>query len=173
MNINAFKNILARRGGLAKQNRFNIIIALPVSLASDQGRDLSLLCESTMIPGKQITTVEYALYGHSTKIPTNFIQEDVTCVFNITNDYYVKTVFDRWQNKVIDTKTYLLNYDKEYRLDIIIQQLDEKDKVIFETKLLGAYPISVQQIMLDNGADGATQKLSVTFSYLNYKISYK
>lgn len=166
--INAFKNTIARRGGLSKSNRFDVLITLPASLAEDRGRDLSLLCESAILPGKQITSTEWALFGHTIKVPTNFIQEDVTCLFNVTNDYYAKRVFDRWQNAVIDPVTFLLNYDKEYRLDMRIRQLNEQDQIIFETLLQGAYPISVQPLILDNNADQATQKLSVTFSYINY-----
>lgn len=166
--INEFKNTIVKRGGLAKANRFDVQITLPTSLAEDRGRDLTLLCESAILPGKQITSTEWALYGHTIKVPTNFIQEDVTCVFNITNDYYVKRVFDRWQNSVINNETYLLNYDETYRLDMNIRQLDEQDKVIFDAQLLGAYPISVQPIVLDNNAEQTTQKLSVTFSYVNY-----
>jgi len=166
--INEFKSTIARRGGLAKSNRFEVIITLPPSLAVDRGKDLTLLCESAMLPGKQITSMEWALYGHTIKVPTNFIQEDVTCLFNVTNDFYAKNVFDRWQAAVINVDTFLLNYDNEYRLDISIRQLDEMNQVVHETLLTGAYPIAVQPIMLDNNADQQTQKLSVTFSYVNY-----
>lgn len=166
--INKFKDTITRRGGLAKANRFDVIITLPPFIAADRGRDLSLLCESAILPGKQITSTEWALFGHTIKIPTNFIQEDVTCLFNVTSDYYAKRVFDRWQNAVIDSVTFLLNYDENFKADISIRQLDENDKPIYETILQGAYPIAVQPIMLDNNAEQQTQKLSVTFSYNNY-----
>lgn len=166
--INEFKSIIARRGGLSRANRFEIQITLPANIADDQGRDLTLLCESTFLPGKQITSTEWSIYGHTIKVPTNFIQEDVTCLFNITNDYYVKRIFDKWQNVVINNETYLKNYDSEFKVDITIRQLDEADVIVYETVLLGAYPISVQPIVLDNNADQQTQKLSVTFSYVNY-----
>jgi hypothetical protein len=166
--INEFKNTIARRGGLAKANRFDVLITLPAAIAADRGRDLSLLCESAILPGKQITSTEWALYGHTVKIPTNFILEDVTCLFNVTSDYYVKRVFDRWQNKVINNETFLAGYDIEFKADVRIRQLDETDMVVYETILQGAYPIAVQPITLDNNADQQTQKLSVTFSYNNY-----
>jgi hypothetical protein len=169
MIIDNFKGAIARRGGLAKTNRFDVLITLPASIADDRGRDLTLLCESAILPGKQITSTEWSLYGHTIKIPTNFIQEDVTCLFNVTSDYYVKRVFDRWQNVVINNETFLLGYDNEFKADIHIRQLNELDAVIYETVLLGAYPIAVQPIMLDNNAEQQTQKLSVTFSYNDYR----
>lgn len=160
--------MLSRRGGLARTNRFEVLIPLPTRLATDRGRDLTLLCESALLPGKQITSTEWSVYGHAIKIPTNFIQEDVTCLFNVTNDFYVKRIFDRWQNSVINNETYLLNYDDEFKVDMRIRQLDENNQVVYEMVLLGAYPISVQPIMFDNNADQQTQKLSVTFTYNNY-----
>lgn len=168
--INAFKSIIAKRGGLSKANRFDVLINLPPSIASDdRGRDLSLLCESAQLPGKQITTIEWSLYGHNIKVPTNFIQEDATLVFNITNDYYAKKIFDSWQNKVISNESYLLSYDSDFKVDILIRQLDETDKIVYTTQLLNAYPISVQSVALDNSADSQTQKLSVVFAYDNFK----
>lgn len=171
--IDAFKATIVKHGGLARTNRFNVLISLPVGLAADQGRDLSLLCETAILPGKQITSMEWAMFGHTVKVPTNFIQEDVTCTFNVTNDYYVKHIFDLWQHRVIDGVTFNLNYDSHFKTDILIQQLDEADVVVYETKLHGAYPISVQPITLDNNAELQTQKLSVTFSYANYTQKVK
>lgn len=168
-NIDDFKSLIARRGGLARSNRFEVEINLPRSLAPDGGRDLKLLCESAILPGKQITSTEWSMFGHSIKIPTNFIQEDVTCIFNITNDYYVKRVFDRWQNSVINNETFLMSYHDEFKQDVFIRQLDENDKPIYETQLMGAFPIAVQPIVLDNNAEQQTQKVSVTFSYTNYR----
>ncbi len=167
--INQFKALIKRRGGLAKANRFEVIIPVPASLGeADRGRDLTLLCESTVLPGKQIMTQEWSIIGHSIKIPYNYVQEDINCVFNITNDMYAKRIFDRWQNKVIDTEKFHINYDDEFKVDVRIRQLDEDDRPIYEYVLQGAYPTSVQAMIVDNNADGATQKLSVLFSYNSF-----
>ena len=163
--IDAFKSILARRGGLSKANRFDVLITLPRGIVADQGRDLSFLVESSQIPGKQITSFEWSLYGHTIKVPTGYILEDVTMVFNITNDYYVKKIFDDWQNKVIDEHAYLLAYDSAFKADVHIRQLNEQDEIVYSATLVRAYPISVQSMMMDNAADSTTQKLSVTFAY--------
>jgi hypothetical protein len=166
--IDQFKAIITRRGGLAKANRFEVIISLPPGLTEDSGRDLTLLCESTFLPGKQILTSEWAAYGHTIKIPYNFAQEDISCVFNVTNDFYVKRIFDKWQNLVVDNKKFHINYDNVFKADIRIRQLDEQDKVIYEMVLLGAYPISMQPIVLDNNSDQQTQKLSIAFAYNDF-----
>ena len=165
--INEFKSLLVKRGGLSRTNRFDSIINIPprIITGGDRGRDLTLLCESASLPGKQITTLEWSLYGSNIKIPTGYIYDDVTMVFNITNDYYVKNIFDEWQNLVISDETYNLSYNTEFKTDILIRQLDEVDKPIHVTKLFNAYPITVQTITLDNNSESTVQKLSVVFSY--------
>jgi hypothetical protein len=168
--IKELQSTIMRRGGLSRSNRFDIVIPLPLALQEvDGGKDLTLLCESTFIPGKQIITNDWAIYGHTIKIPYAFMQEDVTCVFNVTNDFYAKRIFDKWQNRVIDNKKFFLYYENEYKTDITIRQLDEQDKPVFMIKLFGAYPTTVQPIILDNNADQQTQKLSVGFAYNDFE----
>lgn len=167
--IDAFKGVINKRGGLAKATRFDVMFTLPNGISDDRGRDLTLLCETCQLPGKQITTMEYSLYGHTIKIPTNFIQEDVTCIFNVTNDYYAKRIFDTWQNRVISNETYNLGYDNAFKADVKIRQLNEQDEIMYTTILMGAYPLSVQAMPFDNGANEMTQKLSVSFCYNDYR----
>jgi hypothetical protein len=169
-NLDAFKAAMARRGGISKANRFDMICTLPPNIASDdKGRDLTLMCESAQLPGKQITSIEYSLYGHNIKVPTGFIQEDVTLVFNITNDYYAKRIFDLWQNVVVSNTTFNLAYDSEFKVDIMIRQLNDDDSVVYTTHLLRAYPISVQAMTLDNNSDSQTQKLTVVIAYDDFR----
>ena len=129
---------------------------------------MTLLCESAVLPGKQILTQEWAIYGHTIKVPYSFVQEDINCIFNITNDFYAKRIFDKWQNKVIDNEKFHINYDDEFKVDMRVRQLDENNKPTYEYLLQGAYPISVQAMVVDNNADQQTQKLSVLFAYNNF-----
>ena len=169
-NIDNFKSVITKRGGLSKANRFEIMLTLPPSIPSDdRGRDLTLMCESAQLPGKQITSIEWSLYGHNIKVPTSFIQEDVSLVFNVTSDYYAKRVFDAWQNAVISNTTFLLAYDSEFKVDVQIRQLDENDRVVYTSHLMGAYPISVQAMTLDNNSDSQTQKVTVVLAYNDFK----
>lgn len=164
--IDQFKSLLSRRGGLSMANRFDAIFTLPPGVTTpDRGRDLTLLCESASLPGRQITTMEWAAYGHHSKIPTGFILDDVTLTFNVTNDYYVKKLFDEWQELVIGQKSYNLAYDSEFKTDMIIRQLDSQNKPVFTAKLAQAYPITVNSISLDQNSENTIQKLVVTVSY--------
>ena len=171
--VSQFKELhalITRRGGLARTNRFEVLFVLPPGIDSgDGGRSLTLLCESASFPGKQITTLEWSLFGHASKIPTGFLYEDVTLVFNVTSDYYVKKIFDSWQKLAISENTYNLAYDSSYKADVIITQLDEADQPLYSISLEGAYPITVQSIAVDSGSESSTQKMSTTLTFVNLK----
>jgi hypothetical protein len=169
-NITQFVALINAKGGVAKKNRFRMSIPLtnelsPISASGDKGRDMSLLCESISFPSKTIQSFEFSSYRNPIKIPTGFANEDVTAVFHLTNDYYIKNIFDLWLNSIVDVENYFISYDKQFKTDIKIFQLDEHDRIIYGVKLKDAYPISMSGVELDNSQNNATQKLTVDFTY--------
>ena len=90
MSIDKIKSVIGKRGGLAKQNRFNVIFTPPSggllnigggilgALASggnpgsliNDPRDISLLAENITIPGRNLNTLDYIAEKQAVKIPT-------------------------------------------------------------------------------------------------------
>ena len=127
--IDDLKAIIGKRAGLARQNRFVVIMNSPASslintdfqgligqaLSGQIGindfindpRDIALLCQSTQIPGRQFNTLEYNrdMYANQIKIPYTYTNEDVTFTFLLTNDYYMKKMFDKWTEAIINSMT--------------------------------------------------------------------
>jgi len=176
--INTLKSAIDRGNGLARSNRFEVIISLPPALISlgdalGNSRELSLMAQSCTIPGRTISTLPYQSVRQSVKIPTGYSQEDVTMTFLLTNNYLPKRIIDRWLNSSVDQETYRVLYDNYYCSDILINQLDLNDNTIYSMKLLKAWPISSESITLDQGADNETLKLSVTFSYEDFEFDQK
>jgi len=187
MSIDKLTSMIGKRGGVAKQNRFQVIFTPPQgSLLSGAGivgalisggglksmindpRDISMLCENVTIPGRQITTLDYTAKKRAVKIPYSFINEDVTCTFLLTNDYYMKTMFDNWMEQVFDDKKFTAKFKKDFTSDVVIQQLNSKDIPVYGVRLENAFPTTVAGITLDNNSESAVQKMTVTFSYDNY-----
>jgi len=169
-NIQQFVALIANKGGVAKKNRFRIRIYLnnelaPLSASGDGGRDMSLLCESASFPSKTITSIDYSIWRNPIKIPTGFTNEDVTVVFHLTNDYYIKNIFDLWLNSIVDVDTYFAAYDTKFKTTVEIFQLDEQDRAVYGVTLKDAYPISMSAVELDNTVTNVTQKLTVDFTY--------
>ena len=163
VSISDLQAAIKGRAGLARTNRFRIVIPNP--FASDGGKALDILCESCSLPGRQINTVDYSPWRNENKIPIGYTDEDVTCVFHLTNDYYVKDVFDRWLNKIVNPDSYLIEYSATYTSTIDIYQLDEKHKDVYNVKLLEAWPVGVNSVELNNSDENNTQKVTVVFTY--------
>lgn len=190
--IDDFKSSISRRNGLAMTNRFLIMVQPPSQsllnfnigdLASkvllgnkinvtdfvNDPRDVAMLCESCSLPGRQIQTIDYSAYRQPIKVPTSYINEDVTMTFHLTNDYYIRKVFDKWHALVINYDSYLLNYNKDFCADIIIQQLDMNNKPVYAVKLKNAYPVGINSVALDNTQVDSVQKLVVQLTYEDFE----
>jgi len=189
--IDKLKSTISKKGGIARANRFRVIFTPPkTSLLNlnletvissaisgnftaknliNDPRDIDMLCDSVTIPGKQISTIDYQAQRESIKVPYGTIHDDVTLSFILTNDYYMKTVFDNWINNIVNNSTYTVAYKKDITTDVIIQQLDEKNTPIYGVKLRGAFPTTMNEIVLSNESENTIQKLNVSFSYDKYK----
>jgi hypothetical protein len=186
MNVDNFKSLVSKRGGLAPANRFAVYMPLPLISfdpqeliakafnrgANTQGaglinnpRDVSILCDQVTMPGRQISTSELSNNLLSLKMPYNYINDDVTMQFHITNDHYIKKYFEKWQGKIFDKRKMTMKYRSSYAVDVIIQQLDQRNVPVYTCTLKNAYPTTVASYDMSNGGEGTFQKLSVTFTY--------
>jgi len=188
--IEDLKATISKKGGLARSNRFNVIFTPPKqsllnlnpetiissaisgnfsarNLINDP-RDINVLCTSVALPGRQISTLDYQAEKQTIKIPYGELHDDVTCTFLLTNDYYMKTVFDSWVGSIVDMDQYAVAYKRDITTDVIIQQLDEQNTPIYGVRLEGAFPTTIADIELSNDNENTVQSLSVSFSYDKY-----
>jgi len=176
--IDQFKATVGKRGGVATTNRFAITITPPTStllnleallgdgaLVNDP-RDINILCQSCSLPGKLIMTGDYDAYGaNPRKYPQSSIQEDVAFTFLLTNDFYAKKTFDKWQSSIVDQTSQLVSYDDTYKTDVFIQELDKDNTPVYAVRLRDAYPTSVNSIDLSNANSDAVAEVSVNMTY--------
>lgn len=195
--IDNLKATIAKKGGVAMQNRFQVFFTPPTapsvrslinqdigSLVGDiaknavtggsikniapDPRDISILCEAVSLPGRQITTIDYTAERQAIKIPYSIINEDISMTFILTNDYYMKKMFDAWSTGIFDVEKYRAGYKKDFTTDVVIQQLNQQNIPIYSVRLEGAFPVTIGAINLDNNSENTIQKMTVTLSYENY-----
>ncbi len=188
--IDKLKATISKKGGLAKANRFNVMFTPPTLSLLNLGlqgiissaisgnfspknlindpRDISLLCDSVSIPGKQISTIEHQTVRELIKVPYGYLTDDVELTFLLTNDYHMKTMFDAWINSIVDKEKYCVSYKEDITCDVIIQQLDEQNTPIYGVKLEGAFPVTMSEISLSNENSNIISKLTVSFAYDRY-----
>jgi len=188
--IDDLKATISKKGGLAKANRFNVIFTPPsASLLNlnpqsivgsiisgnfsagnliNDPRDISILCQSVTIPGRNISTFDHQDVRQSNKFPYTFIDEDVTFTFLLTNDYYMRQMFDNWMSGIFDADSYRVGYKKDYSVDVVIQQLNEKNIPVYGVRLQKAFPINIDSIELSQEGQDVV-KMSATFAYDKFK----
>lgn len=171
--IAKLKERIAYRAGLARSNRFYVdFSAVKEKLTTiniSDFDDLSYFCETSSLPGRTTNTVDYGSWHNEIKVPIGYSNDDVEMSFIMTNDYFVKEILDKWSGLIINSKTYLLNYDDAYRADVKIYQLDQADKITYGVILRGAYPYSVKSIELSNSEDDSISKCSASFAYRDFQ----
>ena len=195
--IDNLKAVISKKGGLAMQNRFQIFFTPPTAnsvrslLNQDIGsligdlaknaisggspknlipdpRDIAILCEAVSFPGRQISTIDYIAERQGIKVPYSVINEDVSMTFLLTNDYFIKKMFDAWSTGIFDVEKYRAGYKKDFVTDIVIQQLDQNNVPVYSVRLEGAFPTTISAVNLDNNSENTIQKMTVTMSYENY-----
>ena len=104
--IEDLKATIAKKGGLARSNRFNVIFTPPTqsllnldpqqiissaisgnfsarNLINDP-RDISILCDSVTLPGRSLSTMEYQDQFQVIKMPYTFVDSEVNFSFLLT-----------------------------------------------------------------------------------------
>lgn len=191
MSIDQLKATISKKGGLSQANRFNVMFTPPqgsllnsdpatligglvsgggLSNVINDPRDISLLAESVNLPSSQITTLDHIAEKQTVKIPYAVIQEEVTMTFLLTNDYYIKNMFDKWGQSIVDLETYRVAYKKDIVTDVVIQQLNKQNIPIYGVKLENAFPTTIGGVALSNETADTPNKLTVTFSYDKFVV---
>jgi hypothetical protein len=170
--IDNLKSAIIKRNGLAKPTQFLIEFSLPVGVRGNiDTSDLSILCQTTSLPTRTISTVDYAgTQRHSFRVPSGYTFDTITCTFLVGNDFFPKNLFDNWINQSVDPLSYRVKYLDQYSSTVRIYQLDTEGNFVYGVKLNHAFPTSINSLELDAGAMDQVHKLNVTFSYYDYEI---
>jgi len=189
MSIDTLKSTISKKGGLAPANRFNVIFTPPSasllnlnpenivgSLLSgnfnagnliNDPRDISILCQSVTLPGRNISTFDHQDVRTLNKHPYTVIDDDVQMSFLLTNDYYMRQMFDNWMSGIFDNENYRVGYKKDFAVDVVIQQLNQKNIPVYGVRLEKAFPVTMDSIELSQETSDVV-KMSVTFAYDKY-----
>lgn len=166
--INDFKNSF--KGDLARTNRFDVEIPVPLTLIPyvKSARNLTYRCETANLPGRTFATMEQKTYGPVEKYPYLSTYNDIDLTFIVDDDMQEKVFFDAWLNYINPTYNYNMRYKENYATTLTINQYGVSNDKTYTVSLFDAYPISVNQLDLDWNGDGH-HKLTITFAYTYWK----
>lgn len=180
MSLNNFISEISRNDGLARTNRFEVLMTPPsyvfsnISGANQNIQTLSMFCDTATLPGINVLTNQNRIYGEVREIPYEIAYEPVTLTFYVDNSLYVKKIFDEWiagiyNNSTADRRGYVrgtgnFRYYEEYVSNMSIIVSDVNDNNRYSVSLYEAYPKNISAINLDY-AGKDVMKLSVTMQY--------
>jgi hypothetical protein len=158
------------RTELARPNKFDVFIPIPVGLAPylTVSRALNYRCESTDLPGRAIATTTQKIYGPEEKFPYQTTYNDINLTFICTDKMEEKNFFDAWLEYINPSVTFNFKYKEKYAVNVRINQYDVRNKVSYSVDLVEAFPIGINEMPLDWSSDGY-HKLTVTFAYTKWR----
>ena len=175
------RGLLNAQNGIASNNRYKVFLPQINNIPKPGGgnadftgdtRDLSNLCTSAVIPGKQIITVDRQIGIEPIKVGIGHTLPEVSLTFYLTGTYSAREYWQEWMETIVSPQPpFTAGYHAEYSQQVTIEQIDKLDAKIYGVKLTKAYPTNLSEIQLNNQAQGAALELTVQLSYSNYEIT--
>ena len=189
--LNEFKANL-EKFGTVRQSRFEVFIPGMI--------DLVFRCESVNIPGIQILTKDFSLYGGQpiVKIPNGRSNEEIQMTFLAMQDMRDRYFFEEWIHKISDFETNNVAYYDDVAEPIWITIYNEKEQQsptdavfkpigfkpervnfpgkniklveVYEVQLVKAIPTRIEMMQVSWADTDTLLKYSVSFSYESLKI---
>lgn len=132
---------------------------------SKSAASLEIMCSMSAFPGVSIDTTQMNNDGNHIKVANNISQNDIDFTFIVGSDFFEKQILDAWRRLIYDPHTIKMGYWDDYSVDIVIEQLDTMDNVIYRIHLTGAYPINFSSIELDKGATDQYHQYNLLFTF--------
>lgn len=128
-NIDEFRTNLSLNGEHALTDKFDVTIPKPALLVGEQFdfSKLTLQCDISELPGKNINVIEYKHYGFTKRIPHHITFPEITMSFYCNGNMFEKKWFDVWMDTMIPSETGIVEYfsgdgNDNYATDIFIKQ---------------------------------------------------
>jgi len=140
-------------------------------------RRVQAFCSAIEMPDREIVTKEIRHGNTPTRhVAIDFKSAEITATFYADKFMRERSYFEMWQSAAFSTKSYNMNYYKNYVSDMRIYQLgsfasrQERDEITYGVQLFDCIPTSISKV--DYSHDSNTvQTFSVTFKFM-YWINF-
>jgi hypothetical protein len=175
--IGSFISNMDNHDATSHADKFDVMFNIPVGLqnsgllaAGINMNDLTLQCEVSELPGRDIAMVEYRKYAFIERIPHHNQYGQASFTFIVTGDMWEKIFIDTWMDFMIPAQNGLVNYaidgsmNRNYETDITCNQYDLTGNVAYSVLLIDAAPISCSALGQDWNND-SIHRLNVSFQF--------
>jgi hypothetical protein len=165
--LDRFRAEVLSGAGLARTNRFEVSINVPLGMDYGDGELVNLYCEQTNFPMLNINTKAFKIFGPSYQRPmsSEYGGEGLSMTFHVDREMRIKKFFEDWMHMIVNKNTFAVSYQEKYVTTINIKQIDEQDNVTHEIELLEAFPRNMNMMELNNSSSNQTHRLNMLFAY--------
>lgn len=124
-------------------------------------------CESAMIPGIQILTTDFQLYGGQPiiKVPNSRALDSIQLTFLETSDASVRSFFEKWIAEISNFNNNTVAYYDTVCRDIIIDIFSDEGEKTYSLAALNAVPNRIEMTPIGWGENDQLLKFTVNFDY--------
>jgi hypothetical protein len=154
-----------KKFGTVPDNAFSLEIYAS-ALSGDPNPRIFYSCESLSFPGRRMATEELNTGGATRKLP--YKQEysgEFTATFRIGRDFYERKLFEDWQALIYDEENDVWGFPENYMATMVVRCFDQNNNNIYGDRFVEVFPLSIEEIAVDQSNSGAPLKQSITFAY--------
>jgi hypothetical protein len=141
------------------------------------GKRVQAFCSAIEMPDREIVTKEIRHGNTPTRhIAYDFKSQEITATFYADKFMRERSYFEMWQSAAFSTKSFNMNYYKNYVTDMRIYQLgsfesaQERDEITYGVQLFDCLPTSISKVEYSHD-ENTVQTFSVTFKFM-YWINF-
>ena len=141
------------------------------------GKRVQAFCSAIEMPDREIVTKEIRHGNTPTRhIAYDFKSQEITATFYADKFMRERSYFEMWQGAAFSTKSFNMNYYKNYVTDMRIYQLgsfesaQERDEITYGVQLFDCLPTSISKVEYSHD-ENTVQTFTVTFKFM-YWINF-
>jgi hypothetical protein len=178
--------------GMARPNRFYVIINPPQKLITTPGHDfdvvpntsndlnsgtmrenMQMMCNKVTMPSRDINTAPAKTYGPKREMPYAYsFSGEIEMTFFGDKFLRQRMFWENWQKQIFNSETHDSKYYDDYVGSIDIFQLgqfdakaDDDARVTYAVRLYEVYPQTISQLDYTYGANNAIVEVPVTLNF--------
>jgi T4-like virus tail tube protein gp19 len=153
--------------GVLKTSKYEVSILGPYTL-----EDSNIRCVRASIPGIQLTTNDFKLYGAmpALKLPTSRQYDNINLTFLAKSDSSDRYFFENWMNDISNFSSNTLAYYDDVASTIKVTVYDETSSSQYTVDVLKAIPINLNTVNLSWEDSNKLLELEVEFSFQEIQI---
>ena len=138
-------------------------------------RGLRAFVESVDMPGRNLDTTDFKVYGPKRQIVTGHsFSGEITMTVYCDKYLRQRSFFEMWQKAAFDQGTNNVHFYDEYTGGLRIYQLgafsgnQDRDRIAYGVELFECFPKTISAVSYGHGQVDEIQKISVTLAFRNW-----